>query len=83
MAGPSSRGGKLSASAQLASSAQVFKDLEDVPYNIEEMYPPRVLKHVAKHADAMNAPLGYFTNSLPCLFANSMGVSVVRKSQVR
>ena len=83
MAGPSFRSNLVSPAAQLASSAKLFQDLETVKRDLDVMYPARVLKHLKNLADDMNAPLEYFTNSLPALFANSMGVSVVKKTEVR
>ena len=82
MAGPSHRNNPGSPATQLAISAKVFQDLESVIPCIEDMYPPRVLNHLTKLADDMGAPLMYFTNSLPALFANSLGTSIVRKSSV-
>ena len=82
MAGPSFRSNNVSPSSQLAISAKLYQDLESVTRDLGEMYPARVLKNLRNLADDMNAPLEYFTNSLPALFANSLGVSVVKKTEV-
>ena len=81
MAGPS-KGYQISPASQLAFSAKVFQDLEAVTRDLNQMYPTRVLKHLKNQADSMTAPVEYFTNTLPALFANSLGVSVLKKSEV-
>ena len=57
----------------------IISDLETVSRNLDEMYPKIVLKHLTDLPNDINAPLEYFTNSLPALFTNNSGVSVIKK----